>query len=345
MPRANRTQWWPHRRYHRIPDGNDAQRYMERGRYPWRRSFFRPQFTEHDEFIEPGAWFAMIDDKKWRMQEWTQREIRKNIWDLVRHKKRPGSKGYRDVEDQIIMLNDILYDLHDINEDEADTLYPDHPVSGLIKREVPFERLGERPRYPHEAPQRIPSTSREDIRNRIQHYRKHPTKMRPYYGNGNYYNLNDMTYPPRLKKRTYKDCMHQLRKIAMEDIGPEVANFGESTYHLGDLLLKSLRNFPKGEEQRVDMLPGPSPLMSNIPRQMAAEGDNDIHWLLPWSIWRTMRIMPLLSKLMTRGPELQWETYNPTPVEARAMVQSATMRVPRYRLGENIPWNKRDDSI
>ena len=46
--------------------------------------------------------------------------------------------------------------------------------------------------------------------------------------------------------------MHQLRKIAMEDIGPEVANFGESTYHLGDLLLKSLRNFPKGEEQRAN---------------------------------------------------------------------------------------------
>ena len=127
----------------------------------------------------------------------------------------------------------------------------------------------------------------------------------------------------------------------MEDIAPEVANFGESTYHLGNLLLKSLRNFPNGEEQKVDMLWGPSPLMSNIPRQMAAEGDNDIHWLLPWSIWRTMRIMPLLSKLMTRGPELQWETYNPTPVEARALIQSATMMIPRYRLGENIPWNER----
>ena len=44
---------------------------------------------------------------------------------------------------------------------------------------------------------------------------------------------------------------------------------------------------------------------------------------------------------MTRGPELQWETYNPTPVEARALVQSAIMRIPRYRLGENISWNKK----
>ena len=86
MPRANRTQQWPHRRYHKIPGGNDAQRYMERGRYPWRRSFFKPPFTEHDEFIEPGAWFAMMEDKKWRMQEWTQHEIRKNIWNLVKLK-------------------------------------------------------------------------------------------------------------------------------------------------------------------------------------------------------------------------------------------------------------------
>ena len=122
---------------------------------------------------------------------------------------------------------------------------------------------------------------------------------------------------------------------------------------LGKSLQGSLRNhyyeFPYNSDAMKDgkltladsRLPGPAPLMSNVPRMMAAEGDNDIHWLLPWSIWRTMRIMPLLSKLMTRGPELQWETYNPTPVEARAMVQSATMRVPRYRLGENIPWNKR----
>ena len=353
MPRANRTQWWPHRRYHRIPGGNDAQRYMERGRYPWHRSFFRSPFTEHDEFIEPSAWFAMIDDKKWRMQEWTQREIRKNIWNLVRLKKKPGSKGYRDIEDQIIMLNDILYDLHNITEDDTETLYPDHPVSGLIKPEVPFERLGQRAQYPHKAPQWIPSTSREDIRNRIQYYRKHPTRMRPYFGNGNYCNLNDMTYQPRIRKRTYKDYMYQLCKIAMEDVAPELANIGESTLQLGKLLQGSQRNyyyeFPYNSDAMKDgklkladsRLPGPAPLMSNIPRLMATEGDNDVHWLLPWSIWRTMRIMPLLSKLMTRGLELQWETYNPTPVEARAMVQSATMRVPRYRLGENIPWNKR----
>ena len=121
---------------------------------------------------------------------------------LVRLKKQPGSKGYRGVEDQIIMLNDNLYDLNDITEDEADLVYQNHPMQAIIKPEVPFERLGERAQHPHEAPQWIPSRSREDIRNRIQHYRKHPTRMRPYFGNGNYYNLNDMTYPPRLKKRT-----------------------------------------------------------------------------------------------------------------------------------------------
>ena len=234
------------------------------------------------------------------------------------------------------MLNDILYDLHDATDEEADAVFENHPLRQITIPEGPFERLGERARYPHEAPQWIPSRSREDIRNRIQYYRKHPTKMRPSYGNNNYYNLQDMTYPPRLKKRTYKDYMQQLRRIAME-----LANFGESTYHLGRLLANSLRNFPNGNDGAPDVLPGPAPLLSNIPRQMAAEGDNNIHWLLPWSIWRTMRIMPLLSKLMTRGPELQWETYNPTPVEARALVQSATMRIPRYRLGENIPWNKK----
>ena len=93
-----------------------------------------------------------------------------------------------------------------------------------------------------------------------------------------------MTYPPRIRKRTYKDYMHQLRKIAMEDVAPEIANFGESTYHLGRLLANSLRNFPNGNEMHHEVLPGPAPLLSNIPRQMAAEGDNDIHWLLPWSI-------------------------------------------------------------
>ena len=251
------------------------------------------------------------------------------------------------------MLNDILYDLNDINEGEAEELYPPHPVSGLIKPEVPFERLGQRADYPHEAPQWIPSTSREDIRNRIQYYRKHPTWMRPYYGNNNYYNLQDMTHPPRLRKRTYKDYMNQLRKIAMEDVAPEIANIGESTMQLGKLLQNSLRNyyfeFPYNSDAMKDgkltltdsKLPAYAPLKSNIPRMMAAEGDDDVHWLLPWSIWRTMRIMPLLSKPTTRGPELQWETHNPTPVEARAMIQSATMRIPRYRLGENIPWNKR----
>ena len=132
----------------------------------------------------------------------------------------------------------------------------------------------------------------------------------------------------------------------MEDIAPEVANIGETTWQLGKLLTGSLRNFPyefpySGDTEGQSRLPGPALLRSNIPRQMAAEGDNDIHWLLPWSIWRTMRIMPLLSKLITRGHELQWETYNPTPVEARALVQSATMRIPRYGMGENIPWNKR----
>ena len=132
----------------------------------------------------------------------------------------------------------------------------------------------------------------------------------------------------------------------MEDVAPELANIRESTMQLGKLLAGSICNYPyefpyNGGTQDQSRLPGPAPLRSNIPRLMAAEGDNDMHWLLPWSIWRTMRIMPLLSKLMTRGPELQWKTYNPTPEEARALVQSATMRVPRYRLGENIPWNKR----
>ena len=156
--------------------------------------------------------------------------------------------------------------------------------------------------------------------------------MRLYFGN--YYNINDMTYPPRIRKRSFGDYMKQLKKIAMEDIAPEVANFGESTYHLGRLLAGILRNFLYGGDvPGEERLPGPSPLMTNVRTQMAAEGDNDMHWLLPWSIWRTKQIMLLLSKLMTRGPELQWETYNPTPVEARALI-------PRYRLGENISWNK-----
>ena len=281
------------------------------------------------------------------LNEWTQREIRKNIWNLVKLKKKPGSKGYRDVEDQIIMLNDILFDLQDINEDEADALYEGHPVKGLMKPEIPFERLGEPAIYPHEAPQWIPARSREDIRNRIKHYRSHPTMMRPYFGNANYYNLQHMTYPPRLKKKmTYRDYFNQLHKIAMEDIAPEVASFAESANVLKQTLGASLRNFPYqfpyiGEYMWHEKLPGPAPLASNIPRQMAAEGDNEMHWLLPWSIWRTMRIMPLLAKLMTRGPELQYETYHPTPTEAKALVQSATLRIPRYRLGENIPWNKK----
>ena len=189
MPRADRTRWYPHRRYHHIPGGNDQQRWGERDRYPWRKSFFRPAFAEEDEFIEPGAWFAMIDNKKWKMQEWTQREIRKNIWNIVRLKRRPGSAGYREIENQIIMLNDILYDLHDISDEEADAVFKNHPIRQMTIPEGPFERLGEAARYPHEAPQWIPSRSREDIRNRIQYYRKHPTKMRPYYGNNNYYNL------------------------------------------------------------------------------------------------------------------------------------------------------------
>ena len=88
MPRAERTRWYPHRRYHKIPGGNDEQRWGERGRYPWRKTFFRPASADHDEFIEPGAWFAMMENKKWKMQEWTQREIRKNIWNLVRNEER-----------------------------------------------------------------------------------------------------------------------------------------------------------------------------------------------------------------------------------------------------------------
>ena len=340
MPRAAHTRWIPHRRYHDVPGGNDEQRRGERGRYPWRRSFFRPRFAEMDHNIEPGAWFAMIDNKKWKMQEWTQREIRKNIWHLAMLKKRPGDWGYKEAEDRIAMLNDILFDLHEATDEEAEEIFADHPLHYHTIAEGPFERLGARSRYPHEAPQWIPSRSREDIRNRIQHYMKHPTKMRPYMGNRGYYNLEDMTYPPRIRNRTYKDYFHQLRKIAVEDMGPELANFGESTYQLGRLLGRSLRSFPYGMDD-ANNLAGPSPLLSNIPGNMAAEGDNQIHWLLPWSIWRTMRIMPLLSKLMTRGPELQYETYHPTPVEARSLIQSATMRIPRYRLGENIPWNKR----
>ena len=185
-------------------------------------------------------------------------------------------------------------------------------------------------------------SSTMDTCNVIMHYKKHPTLMRPYFGNANYYNPQHMAYPSRMKRKmTYKDYMYQLRKIAMEDVAPEVANFGESVQQLSKILLQGLRNFPNGNEHEVNILPGPAPLLSNIPRAMAAEGDNELHWLMPWSIWRTMRIMPLLSKLMTRGPELQWETYNPTPTEARALVQSATLRIPRYRLGENIPWNKK----
>ena len=207
---------------------------------------------------------------------------------------------------------------------------------------VGFELLGTRAEYPHEAPQWIPARSREDIRNRIEHLRKHPMKMRPYLGNINYYNLDQMTYEPRIRRRNHWDYMKQLRKIAMEDIAPEIANFGETSWQLGKLLAGSLRNFPYGGDTPTEArLPGPAPLLSNIPRNMAAEGDPEMHWLLPWSIWRTMRIMQLLSKLMTRGPELQWETYHPGPVEARALVQSATMRIPRYRLGEKIPWNKK----
>ena len=55
---------------------------------------------------------------------------------------------------------------------------------------IGFETLGTRAEYPHEAPQWIPSRSREDIRNRIQYYMKHPTKMRPYMGNRGYYTLH-----------------------------------------------------------------------------------------------------------------------------------------------------------
>ena len=46
------------------------------------------------------------------------------------------------------------------------------------------------------------------------------------------------------------------------------------------------------------------------------------------------------AKLMKRGPKLQYHTYNPTPVEIRAMMASAIMKIPTYRLGEQIPWNK-----
>ena len=338
MPRAAHTRWLPGSRWHDTPG---VAEHHKRGRQPWRRSFFRPRYAEWDHYIEPGAWFALIDNKKWKMQEWTQREIRKNIWKLAFYKKRPGSKDYREAEDRIVMLNDILFDLNDATDEEAEEVFADQPLHFHTITERPFERLGQRSRYPHEAPQWIPSRSREDIRNRIHHYMKYPTKMRPYMSDRGYHNLEDMTYPPRIRQKTYKDYFEQLRRIAVEDMGPAAIDFGRSTYDLGRLLGRSLRNFPNGDEMHHEVLPGPAPLLSNIPRNMAAEGDNDFHWLLPWGIWRTMRIMPLLAKLMTRGPELQYETYHPTPVEARSMIQSATMRIPRYRLGENIPWNKR----
>ena len=79
MPRAEHTRWVPHRRYHDVPGGDDDHQRRERGRYPWRRTYFRPRHALYDHKIEPGAWFAMLDNKKWKMQEWTQREIRKNI--------------------------------------------------------------------------------------------------------------------------------------------------------------------------------------------------------------------------------------------------------------------------
>ena len=169
MPRAPHTRWIPHRRYHGIPGGNDEQRRGERGRYPWRRSFFRPQFAESDHYIEPGAWFAMIDNKKWKMQEWTQREIRKNIWKMAITKKRPGSAAYKDYEDNIVMLNDILFDLHEANDAEAEEIFADHPLHYHTIAEGPFERLGARSRYPQEAPQWIPSRSRHTQQNTILH--------------------------------------------------------------------------------------------------------------------------------------------------------------------------------
>ena len=339
MPKGYNTVWIPGSRWHDTP--NSLAEHQKRGRQPWRRSFFRPRGAEYDHYIEPGAWFALIDNKKWKMQEYTQREIRKNIWRIAFYKKRPGSKEYKDAEDNIVMLNDILWDLNEATDEEAEEAFAGHPLHFHTITERPFERLGQRPRYPHEAPQWIPSKSREEIRNRIEHYRKYPTRMRPYMGDRGYYNLEQMTYPRRERKRSYQDYFNQLRRIATEDAMPAMADFVDATGNLRDLFMQSLRNFPNGDMGTQSTLPGPSPLLSNIPRNMAAEGDNDIHWSLPWSIWRTMRIMPLLSKLMTRGPELQYETYHPTPVEARAMIQSATMRIPRYRLGENVPWNKR----
>ena len=71
----------------------------------------------------------------------------------------------------MIMLNDILYNLHDATDEEADAMFDEHPIRHITIPEGPFERLRERASYPHEAPQWIPSTSREDIRNRIQYHK------------------------------------------------------------------------------------------------------------------------------------------------------------------------------
>ena len=95
----------------------------------------------------------------------------------------------------------------------------------------------------------------------------------------------------------------------------------EATGDMTSLLGLSMRNFVVGEGEQQP---------NDATRVMNAEGGMNAHWLLPWSIQRTIAIMALLGELMTRGQELQWQTYQPTPVKERSMVVSVTMRIPMH---------------
>ena len=68
--------------------------------------------------------------------EWTQRELRPITWNLHKTKQWPDTQQWREAEEQVVMLNDIMHDLIDVNKDEIREVYQSYPVRGLINKYI-----------------------------------------------------------------------------------------------------------------------------------------------------------------------------------------------------------------
>ena len=111
MPYEEDAYWHSNSRYRIIDHENE----------PWRRTRRLVRGTCWRILAE--AWFDLIEDKRWRMQEWMQREIRKLIWQLHKAKQWPGSRQWREAEEQVSILNDVLLNLTEINDTDLDEVF------------------------------------------------------------------------------------------------------------------------------------------------------------------------------------------------------------------------------